>query len=87
MSAWALVQIEPASSEVAQKVLPVLSAGLKDRAALARRGAAEALGSLGPAATASIPALQAAGNDKDPTVRAAAAKALDQIHGRKTPEK
>jgi HEAT repeat protein len=76
VSAWALAQISPASAEVAEKTLPVLIAGLKDRTPLARRGAAEALGSLGPAAKEAIPALQSAAKDKDPSVRAAVAKAL-----------
>jgi HEAT repeat protein len=80
VSAWALVRISPASAEVAEKTLPVLIAGLKGRAPLARRGAAEALGGLGPAAKEAVPALRSAASDKDPSVRAAVARALALIH-------
>jgi len=78
-SAWALVQIRPASAEIAAKTLPVLVAGLKTASPIGRRGAAEALGSLGAAAKEALPALKQASADKDPTVRAAAAKAVELI--------
>jgi HEAT repeat protein len=87
VSAWALAHISPTSAEVAKKTLPLLTAGLKDRAALARRGAAEGLGSLGPAAKQAVPALQSAASDKDPAVRAAATKALALIRGREASER
>ena len=57
-SAWALVQIGPVSPEVAAKTLPVLTAGLANDLPLARQGAAEALGRLGPLAKEAVPALQ-----------------------------
>ena len=80
-SAWALVQIEPASAEVAGKTLPVLTAGLGAKLALARRGAAEARGRLGPLAKEAIPALKKAMNDEDAAVRSAVADALKSIGG------
>jgi len=80
VSAWALVQICPASPDLAAKLLPVLTTGLgADRLPLARRGAAEALGQLGAAAKAAVPALQKTLDDDDPSVRAAVGKALEQI--------
>ena len=79
VSAWALVQIHPASAEVAAKTLPLLLMGLTDNLPLARQGAAEALGALGPAAKQAIPALQKMTGDEDKAVRAAAAKAIELI--------
>ncbi len=80
-SAWALAHIRPASAEVAAKTMPVLTAGLTDPLPLARRGAAEALGSLGPAAKGAVPDLLKVLNDEDKSVRAAAAKAVELIRG------
>jgi HEAT repeat protein len=80
-SAWALVRIRPASAEVAAKTLPVLMVGLTSDVPLARRGAAEALGSLGPLAKEAVSALELAVDDEDEAVGAAAAKALSSIRG------
>ena len=81
-SAWAMAQIDPKSAEVAEKTLPVLTAGLTSDLPVARQGAAEALGQLGPAAKEAVPALEKmATSDKDKAVRAAAEKALALIHG------
>ncbi len=87
VSAWALAHIGPASAEVAEKTLPLLIAGLKGPTPLARRGAADALGSLGPAAKVAVPALQSAAHDKDPSVRAAVATAMALIGGGQVQEK
>jgi HEAT repeat protein len=80
-SAWALVQICPASPELVAKTLPVLTAGLTNDLPVARRGAAEALGRLGPVAKEAVPALKKAANDKDEGVRQAATKALGFVGG------
>jgi len=77
-SAWALVRICP-PAKVSEETLPVLTAGLGADLPLARRGAAEALGRLGPLAKAAIPALQKATNDPDAAVRSAAEKAIQSI--------
>ncbi len=80
--AWALVQIRPASAELAAQTLPALTAGLAHREPLARLGAAEALGQLGPAAKTAVPALKKIVSDEeDPAVCDAAAKALALITG------
>ena len=78
-SAWALVHIRPGSADVAAETLPVLMAGLADRLPLARRGAAEALGNLGPLAKEAVPALRKAVRDEDQDVRRAAVEALRSI--------
>ena len=57
----------------------MLIAGLSAPLPLARRGASEALGQLGPLAKDAIPALQKAAKDEDPAVRGAAAKAIKSI--------
>ena len=58
-----------------------MTAGLKNPLPLARQGAAEGLGSLGPAAQDAVPALQQCLKDDDKAVRAAAAKAIELIGG------
>ncbi|NLF09374.1 MAG: hypothetical protein GX594_15550 [Pirellulaceae bacterium] len=80
VSAWALVRIGPAT-EVAELTLPVLTAGLASDSPLARRGAAEALGRLGPAAAAALDDLDKATNDRDRDVRRAAEEAVKVIRG------
>jgi HEAT repeat protein len=80
-SAWAVVQICPGSAAAAGQALPVLIAGLTSDLAIARQGAAEALGQLGPLAKEAVSALERAANDKDKAVRAAAGKALGLIRG------
>ena len=67
--------------EIAAKTLPVLTAGLKNPLPLGPQGAAEGLGSLGPAAKDAVPALQQCLKDEDKAVRAAAAKAIELIGG------
>jgi HEAT repeat protein len=86
-SAWALAHIYPGSTEVAAATLNVLVGGLKDHTPLARCSAAEALGYFGPLAIEAVPALERAVNDTDPSVGAAAAKALRSIRGGPTKEK
>ena len=77
-----MVQIRPGSEEVAEKALPVLIAGLTSDVDVARQGAAEALGQLGPLAKRAVPALEKAANDKSKSVRLAAEKAVEAIGGR-----
>jgi HEAT repeat protein len=79
MGAWALAQIDPTSSDVAKKDLPVLIAGLSDEDAAERLLAAEALGDFGPLAKDAIEALQKATHDSDKNVAAAAAAALTAV--------
>jgi HEAT repeat protein len=81
-SAWALTQIQPGSAEIAAEVVPVLIQVLSSALPFARRGAAEALGELGPLAQSARAALQkAATSDEDLSVRVAAANALKPISG------
>jgi HEAT repeat protein len=84
--AWALVNIKPDSAEITERVLPVLTKGLTAELPLARLGAAQALGKLGPAANDALPALEKATHDKDNAVREAAAKAIEQIAAKATSE-
>jgi HEAT repeat protein len=81
VSAWALIQIHPASAEVAGKTVPVLIGGLSAPTPLARQGAAESLGHLGPLAKQAVPALQKLLQDEDQAVRDVAAAALRSIRG------
>jgi HEAT repeat protein len=81
MAAWALVHIHPCA-EVAGKTVPLLIARLGDEFPLARKGAAEALGDLGPLAKDAVAPLQkVATGDEDQAVRAAAQKAVTAIQG------
>ena len=76
-SAWALTQIEPESEEIATEVVPVLVKALSSRHVHVRLGAVEALGGIAAKTDAAREALQkAASSDKEPAVRAAAAKAM-----------
>src|SRR5262249_14256905 len=81
VSAWSLVQLAPKDAQVGREALPVLMQGLQNPNANVRRGAAEALGTLGPAARAAKGQLQAASKDSDDSVREAAAAALKRIGG------
>ena len=66
-----------------EKVADLVKA-LKDRGALVRRRAVEALGRMGPDAAAAREALQdRQKNDDDPQVRSLAADALKQVEGKK----
>jgi HEAT repeat protein len=80
ISAWSLAQMRP-TKDVAEKILPVLKAGLADDVALARRGAAEALGRLGKSAQDATDDLEKATHDADQSVRRAAEDALKAIRG------
>jgi HEAT repeat protein len=62
-------------------VVPALIEALKDRDAGVRAEAILALARIGPAAREAEPALrELATNDRDATVRASAAKALENLH-------
>ena len=56
---------------------------MKNEDSLIRRISAAALGKIGSRASAAIPALTEALQDKDPAVRQAAAEALKQIRNEK----
>jgi HEAT repeat protein len=62
-------------------VLPELLEGLQSPLAKSRHMAAEALGSLGPAAKGALAPLERATKDPDADVREAAAKAVGSIRG------
>jgi HEAT repeats len=81
ISAWALVHIAPSDVQVVREALPVLMQGLENQNVAVRRGAAEALGALGPAGRPANKQLQAATHDPDETVRKAAAAALERTGG------
>ncbi len=80
-SAWAITQLHPRSSESAAMATPVLIAGLSDPLPESRQAAAEVLGSLGPLAKNSIPALQTAMRDENQSVRNSAAEAIRLVRG------
>jgi HEAT repeat protein len=81
ISAWALVQIAPKDPQVARTALPVLMQGLQNHNVAVRRGAAEALGMLGPAGRPAAKQLQAAQRDPDESVRKAATTAFERTGG------
>ncbi|MCC9607959.1 HEAT repeat domain-containing protein [Blastopirellula sp. JC732] len=81
LSAWALLKIDGKSA--AEKILPELTAAIKAKAPLARKGAAELLGQLGAAAKEAAPGLKGLLQDDDAAVRDAAAQALQSIDGEK----
>jgi HEAT repeat protein len=60
-------------------IVPVLIEALKDDNTYVRRDAARALGHFGGEAREAVPSLQARLRDKEPSVRKAAAGALQQI--------
>ncbi|MCI0458225.1 MAG: HEAT repeat domain-containing protein [Gemmataceae bacterium] len=66
----------------AKDAVPHLIKGLKDSFDVTRRSAADALGSLGPAAREAIPALEAARSDREDFVRRAVEDALRRIQAR-----
>ena len=79
-SAFALVHIAPNSEPLVRTAVPVLVQGLDSPVAAARRGSAEALGTIGkPARAAAEKALQAAMVDSDESVRRAALEALEKM--------
>ena len=81
VSAWSLVQIAPKDPQVVRDALPVLMQGLQNQNVAVRRGAAEALGALGPAGRPANKQLQSATHDPDETVRKAATTALELTGG------
>lgn len=74
--AWALVQIAPKDPATAAKTLPLLVRGLHASEPRFRRGAAEAIGQLGPAAKPALPELIKALKDEDASVREAIEQAI-----------
>jgi HEAT repeat protein len=76
LSAWALAQIDPATAQVAEMAVPVLSAGLTLPMLEDRLLSADALGSFGPLAKSAAEALKKAASDESKEVQEAAAKAL-----------
>ena len=62
-----------------KQIVPALIPCLEDKSASVRALSAELLGKIGPDARAAVKALDNALDDKDPTVRASARKALEQI--------
>jgi HEAT repeat protein len=80
-SAWALAHVAKPTAELAAQVVPPLTAGLASPVAVARQGAAEALGKLGPEANGAVEALEEASKDEDAAVREAATVALKSIRG------
>ncbi len=79
LSAWALAQIDPATAVVAEKAVPVLTAGLALPVVEDRLLSAEALGSFGASAKGASDALKKASTDESKDVQKAAAKALKAI--------
>ncbi|MEX2113670.1 MAG: HEAT repeat domain-containing protein, partial [Pirellulales bacterium] len=77
--AWSLAHIAPDDAQLARSIVPVLIHGTKSDNLMMRRGAADALGRLGPAADSAVASLKALENDSDESVRAAAADALKKI--------
>src|SRR5262249_10239804 len=78
---WATIQLlRKADKETQKNAVPTLVAAFKGtRDANGRVDFARALGEIGPAAKAAIPALTAALKEKDETVRTAAAEAIKKI--------
>ena len=79
LTAWALAQIHPTSTDVAIKVVPVLIDGLALPEVADRLFAAEALGNFGPLAKSAAVALKKAASDEDKNVQEAAAKSLKAV--------
>lgn len=81
-SAWALTKVAPVETH-ATRVVPVLAAGLQAASPMLRKGAAEALGSLGPLAKDAAAALEKAAQDEEDAVKAAAVEALKLVQASK----
>ncbi len=81
VSAWALAHIAPQDAQLVSKIVPVLIHGTKSETFTVRRGAADALGRLGPAASSAVASLKALQSDPDESVRAAATAAIAKIGG------
>ncbi len=78
-SAWSSAQIQKDPAAVAKKILPLAIKLLKSPEELVRLEAAEALGTLGPAAKGAIGALKQAAGDLSPAVSRSATTALERI--------
>jgi HEAT repeat protein len=79
ISAWALMQIQGDSEEIAAAAVPVLVAGLDSPAPENRQLAAESLGSAKMLPPSALAALEKASQDANPSVRNAAAEALKNV--------
>ncbi|MFM7033986.1 MAG: HEAT repeat domain-containing protein [Planctomycetia bacterium] len=82
VAVWAILKIEPGSSEHFETAIPLLRKALRSDNDLARLEAAVALGEIGASAEAAIPILEVV-SDNDPVraVRSAATEALSRIRG------
>jgi HEAT repeat protein len=78
VAAWATTKIIPGTASNTTAVV-AMKRCLEDKLPETRRGAAEGLAELGPAARDAVPALKKVLNDESKTVREAAAKALKAI--------
>ena len=77
----ALLQVDPANPDNAKMAVPEMTAALKNPLPFIRAEAAMTLGDLGKAAAGALPALEAAQQDENPAVRAAATEAVKKIKG------
>jgi HEAT repeat protein len=84
-AAWALVKISPTPRNRREATPLMVSALTHPRAAI-RREAATLLGELGPRGAAARRALTRATQDDDPSVRAAAAEALEKLPPPQNPD-
>lgn len=79
-SAWALVKLDPKNSENVGLVMPYLIKATSSDIPLARREAMTAFATLGPSASAALPALlEHAAKDPDATVRSESLHGLAEI--------
>lgn len=83
-AARALGKIAPATPQ-ADRAVAALQPVLDSAAAFSRIAAAEALGRFGTSAAAAVPKLRAMKDDRDASVRKAAARALGLIEGKNEP--
>lgn len=81
LSAWALAHVAPAQESIAEKIVPLLSRGLKLPNPEARREALAALAALGSRAKAALPDIDKLAGDQDEGVRKAADAAKKKISG------
>jgi HEAT repeat protein len=78
---WALLQIGPRSDDLLKMAIPLLSEGLKSPQQMVRIEAAMSLGEIGKGAASAMPALEAAANDANSSVRDAVRDAIKKIKG------
>ena len=80
---WASLKIAPDDKSLVEAAIPALRKAARNDRELVRLEATVALGEIGPAAASAVPILELlAEEDPVPTVRAAAAAALEKIRGR-----